>query len=569
MPSLLGLALLIAVYPPSAFERSLIRLLASLPDWLDPLWEIVYDTLGLLALALAVLALAGRRPAVLAQAALSVALGVAITVVSSRLAVGRWPDPDDLARLRVDEATFPVLRVALAATVVLAVVPHLVRPLQRAARWILLLGLLGGVLVEAAAPSGTLAALLVALVAATVVRLAFGTSAGHPEADDVTAALRELGIEVEQLEPADRQPAGVFVARGLSPAGEPLLVKVYGRDAYDTQLLEKVWRTALYADDGPRLSRSRLEAVEHEALVTLLAQRAGVPTRDVLAAAESSTGDAVLVFRDGSRSFAPLAGDDVALARAWKAVAALGAARIAHHRIDPDTLVAFGDEVGLVDLDRATIAARPEHVLVDRAQLHATLAALAGVDRAVAAAFAALGPEGLAALLPYLQPAGFGPGLSRALDAADVDVDDLRDATAAAAGVERRPSSGSGASPGARSSRSGSSRSRCRPSSATSAGSTTATSRMPSRTHRGAGSRWGSCSHRRRVSHRRSRRSDRSPHGSRTCRSTSCSWPPATSISRSPRTSHGWRSTSASSSGTESRRRRRSPRARSTRSSRR
>ena len=436
MPSLLGLALLIAVYPPSAFERSLVRLLASLPDWLDPLWEIVYDTLGLLALALAVLAVGGRRPAVLVQAALSVALGVAITVVSSRLAVGRWPDPDNLARLRVDEATFPVLRVALAATVVLAVVPHLVRPLQRAARWILLLGLLGGVLVEAAAPSGTLAALLVALVAATVVRLAFGTSAGHPEADDVTAALRELGIEVEQLEPADRQRAGVFVARGLSPSGEPLLVKVYGRDAYDTQLLEKVWRTALYADDGPRLRRSRLEAVEHEALVTLLAQRAGVPTRDVLAAAESSTGDAVLVFRDASDSFAPLAADDGALARAWKAVSALGAARIAHHRIDPDTLVAFGDEVGLVDLDRATIAARPEHVLVDRAQLHATLAALAGIDRAVAAAAAALGPEGLAKLLPYLQPAGFGPGLSRALDAADVDVDDLREATAAAASVE-------------------------------------------------------------------------------------------------------------------------------------
>ena len=90
----------------------------------------------------------------LAQAALSVALGVAITVPSSRLAVGRWPDPDDIARLRVDEATFPVLRLALAATVVLAVVPHLVRPLQRVARWILLLGLLAGVLVEAAAPSG-------------------------------------------------------------------------------------------------------------------------------------------------------------------------------------------------------------------------------------------------------------------------------------------------------------------------------------------------------------------------------------------------------------------------------
>jgi len=451
VPSLLGLGLLIAVFPPSAFERSLIRLLVALPGWLDPLWEILYDTLGLLALALAALAVVGRRPTVLAQAALSVALAVAITFVSARLAVGDWPDLDDFARLRVGESTFPVLRVALAATVVLAVVPHLVRPLQRVARWVLFLGLLGGVMVEAAAPSGTLAALFVALVAATVVRLAFGTSAGHPETADVVAVLRELGVEVERLEPADRQPAGVFVARGLSPAGEPLLVKVYGRDAYDTQLLEKVWRTALYADDGPRLRRSRLEAVEHEALVTLLAQRAGVPTRDVLVAAESWTGDAVLVFRDASRSLAsPVAAgdedarvespqavpDDGTLARAWSAVLGLGDARIAHHRIDPQTLVRFGDEVGLVDLDRATIVPRPEHLLVDRAQLHATLASLVGIERAVTAASVALGSDGLAALLPYLQPAGLGPGLSRALEKADVDVDDLRDATAAAAGVE-------------------------------------------------------------------------------------------------------------------------------------
>jgi len=439
VPSLAGLGVLIAVFPPSAFERSLIRLLASLPDWLSPLWEILYDSLGLLAVALGVVALVGRRPAVLVQAVASVALALGITFVSARLAVGSWPDAGDLVRLRVDESTFPVLRMALAAAVVLAVVPHLVRPLQRVVRWVLLLGLVGGVLVEAAAPSGTLAALLVALVAATVVRLAFGTSAGHPETDDVMAALDELGVPVEWLEPADRQPAGVFVARGRATSGDPLLVKVYGRDAYDAQLLEKVWRTALYADDGPRLRLSRLEAVEHEALVTLLAHRAGVPTREVVLAAESSTGDAVLVLSDESCPLAwlpPDELDDRALRQAWDVVLALGEARIAHHRIGPDTLVTFGDVVGVVDLDRGTIAPRPEHVLLDRAQLHATLAALSGVERAVSAASDALGPGGLAALLPYLQPAGFGRSLARALDAAGIDVDELRDATAAAARVE-------------------------------------------------------------------------------------------------------------------------------------
>lgn len=440
VPSLAGLGVLIAVFPPSAFERSLIRLLASLPDWLAPLWEILYDSLGLLAVALGVVALAGRRPAVLVQAVASVALALGITFVSARLAVGSWPDAGDLVRLRVNESTFPVLRMALAAVVVLAIVPHLVRPLQRVVRWVLLLGLVGGVLVEAAAPSGTLAALLVALVSATVVRLAFGTSAGHPETDDVVAALEELGVPVEWLEPADRQPAGVFVARGRATNGDPLLVKVYGRDAYDAQLLEKVWRTALYADDGPRLRLSRLEAVEHEALVTLLAHRAGVPSREVVVAAESSTGDAVLVLNDDSRPLAELAElaelDDRALRQAWDVVLALGEARIAHHRIGPDTLVTFGDAVGVVDLDRGTIAPRPEHVLLDLAQLHATLAALAGVERAVSVASEALGRDGLAALLPYLQPAGFGRSLARALEAAAIDADELRDATAAAAGVE-------------------------------------------------------------------------------------------------------------------------------------
>jgi uncharacterized membrane protein YbhN (UPF0104 family) len=439
VPSLVGLGLLVAVYPPSAFERSLIRLLGTLPDWLDPLWQILYDTLGLLAVALLLMAIVGRRPAVLLQVLVALALAIAITVVSGRLAVGRWPDGGDLARLRVDESTFPVLRVALAATVVLAVVPHLVLPLQRAARWLLLLGLVGAVLVEAAAPSGTVAALLVSVVAATVVRLAFGTSAGHPESADVVRALAELGVDVERLEPSDRQPAGVFVARGRTRDGEALLVKVYGRDAYDTQLLEKLWRTALYADDGPRLRRSRLEAVEHEALATLLARGAGVPTRDVVVAAEASTGEAVLVFRDAWRPLAMLSPaelDDETLARAWRAVIALGAARIAHHRIDPETLAVAGDEVGVVDLDRATIAARPEHLLVDRAQLHSALAALAGVDRAVAAASAALGPDGLGALLSYLQPAGFGRGLARALDTAGIDVDELRERTATAAGTD-------------------------------------------------------------------------------------------------------------------------------------
>ena len=89
----------------SAFERSLVRLLGTLPGWLEPCWQIAYDSLALLAVALVVAALVGRRSLVLLQTAASVALAAGITLVSARLGVGRWPDLDNARaarRRRVD-----------------------------------------------------------------------------------------------------------------------------------------------------------------------------------------------------------------------------------------------------------------------------------------------------------------------------------------------------------------------------------------------------------------------------------------------------------------------------------
>jgi hypothetical protein len=36
-----------------------------------------------------------------------------------------------------------------------------------------------------------------------------------------------------------------------------IVLVVYGRDAYDTQLASKFWRTVLYQDAGPRLRLQR------------------------------------------------------------------------------------------------------------------------------------------------------------------------------------------------------------------------------------------------------------------------------------------------------------------------
>jgi glycosyltransferase 2 family protein len=439
VPALLGLALVVALYPPSRFERSLTAFLDSFPGWLAPVWELAYDLTALGAVALIVLAVVARRGTIVLQVLASVVVAAALATIAFRLALDRWPEWDYLLRLHADDGGFPVLRVAVCAAAILAVLPHLVRPLEKVGRWIVVVGALAAVLVEHAPPSGTLAAWLVAVVAATLVRLAFGTSAGHPEAPEVEAVLRSLGVPVMQLEPVARQPAGAFVARGVDDDGQSLLVKVYGRDAYDTHLLEKAWRTLWYQGEGTRLRFGRLDAVEHEALVTLLARQAGVTTPDVVLAAESPSGDALLVLR---RPPSPLTGpssdavDDEILARAWEALGRLHGARIAHLAIAPHAVTVWPDgRVGLAELDRATLAPRPDQFLIDRAQLLATSAVVVGPERAIDAGVASLGVDGVIELLPYLQPAALGGRLRRALKDAAVETDDLRDLAAERVGA--------------------------------------------------------------------------------------------------------------------------------------
>lgn len=437
--ALIGLAALIIAYPPSSTEVALIAFIDAIPGWLDPVWGLLEDGLALWAVLLVAAALVRRRHAVTLGALASLAVALGVSVCTFRLAVGDWPDSDYIVHLRVDDVTFPVLRVALCAAVILAAAPYVVRPLRVLSHWVLALGMLGTILAEAASPSATVAAFLVGAVASTAIRFAFGTSAGYPETADVVASLAELGVDVRNLQPAARQPAGVFIARGEGPNGEPLLVKVYGRDAYDTQLLEKLWRTLWYRRDASPIRLSRPQAVEHEALITLLARQAGVPSHDVVIAGESASGDALLVLRDSSVPLAALpadAIDDELLDGSWRALDRLAGARIAHQRIGPDTVAVTAGKVGFVDFGSSTVARRTDELMTDRAQLLATTAVVAGPDRAIHAATTALGTDGIAALLAYLQPAALNTALRQAMRTVDLDTDALRGDAAEAVDAE-------------------------------------------------------------------------------------------------------------------------------------
>jgi uncharacterized membrane protein YbhN (UPF0104 family) len=158
----------------------------------------------------------------------------------------------------------------------------------------------------------------------------------------------------------------------------------------------------------------------------------------VITAGETVGGDAVLVLAGDATPLstrAPEEIDDALLQRCWEALGRLADMRVAHQQLDPDTIALVDGQVGFLELGGAAVAPVTHQLEVDRAQLLATTAVLAGQERALAAAVSALGADRVAALLPYLQDAAFTPSLRRALKSAAVDGDDLREAAAAAVGV--------------------------------------------------------------------------------------------------------------------------------------
>ena len=437
--ALVGLTAAVIAYPPSGFELALQRFLASVPGWLDPVWGFLTDLTWLFALALGVIVLVRLRLAVLAQAVGSLVLAAVLAIVVVRYATGSWPDVSDALLGTASAPRFPNVRLAEATAVIVAVSPHLARPWRRVGRWVIALGVVGCMIVGGSTPTGTVAALLIGVAAAAGARLAGGTSAGRPGLDEVEAALAQLGVAATALEIAERQVAGVFHVRGLDDAGRPLLVKVYGRDAHDNQLVSALWRGIWYRGGGMPIRLGRLQAAEHEAFVTLLAERAGLATREVVTAAATVDDDALLVLRGAALPAADLPPeeiDETFLADAWRALALLDGAKIAHQQIDATTLARVDGGVGFVDFGRANVAPDAMRLLTDRVQLLLTTASLAGSERALRSATDALGEDGLVELLPYLQEAAVSPQLRRQLKATEIDVDDFRDAVVAATGIE-------------------------------------------------------------------------------------------------------------------------------------
>jgi uncharacterized membrane protein YbhN (UPF0104 family) len=423
----------------STFEAELFDLIDSIPDLFEPLWRLAFWAPVAYSIVLVVAAFVrGRRP--LARDSIgAILLAIVVTALIAALVMD---DDRSVFELLFDvdgPPVFPPGPVVLATAVISTSSPHVSRPFRHFGRWLTTGQLFAALFVEAALLSGAVAAVAIGTLSAAIIHLIAGSPGGRPTEARIKLALAELGVYVDDLAPAAMQPAGVVLFEGSDRHG-PLLVKVYGRDAWDAQLLSSLWRNLWYRGGERGAGRSRVDLVEHEGFVTLLAERAGVRVPRLVTAGSAGRGDALVVVRPEGRPLATaLAGDgerSFDIDPLWHDLARLHDAGIVHRRVDLDRIVVHSDgSLGFGDLSSASVAEEAHAKSKDRAQLIGLELLLSGEEAATTTARGVLGDESLTAVLPFMQEAAMPPMLQDALEDVDVEFDDVRKRMGSVLGV--------------------------------------------------------------------------------------------------------------------------------------
>ncbi|MDJ0663312.1 MAG: lysylphosphatidylglycerol synthase transmembrane domain-containing protein [Acidimicrobiia bacterium] len=423
----------------SSLQESINGVSAALPGWAGLIFWSSYALAALYALGIIAVSLvrARRNPKTARDIVAAGAAAIFMTFMIMQWKEGIWPRLLPELGAETPEPHFPVLRVAVVAAVVLASSPHTTRALRRFGLIMIALTVVASFGLNFGYPSDAIGALGIGMIAAGAVLLGFGSPGGFPEPAVVAGALGQLGIVVHDLLPAADQSWGTRRLVGHDGQGAEIEVKAYGRDAADTQWAAKVWRALWYRDSGPPMA-SRMQAVEHEALMSLFADRAGMSVAEPLTAGLAGDDVAILaVHRPGPAlaSVDPEEVSDTFLTSVWQDLVRLHSADMAHGSPRTEAIMVTSDGHVFDDFVMGSLGAG-DRINLDVVNLLFSLAAWADVDRAVATARAGLGDERLAAALPYLQLPALDRRVRRATPKPKNLMKDLGAAVAAATETE-------------------------------------------------------------------------------------------------------------------------------------
>jgi uncharacterized membrane protein YbhN (UPF0104 family) len=427
----------------AAFDtRVLVLFSGQIPGWLSGVATIVYIAGGLYAATLIIsIVLYGHgRGSIARDMVLASLLAFAGVIAASYLAGPEFPDVVPELLERHGFPSFPVVRLTGTVAALRVAGPYLSVPMRKVGVRVVIGMSLAAMVLSYGTVSAVLGGLALGVAASSAIHVLFGSGQGIPSRARITAALDEIDIEVADLEYLPARVVGATLVRVEQVSGDDLLVKVYGRDAADSAFAARLWRAIWFRDAGHSIATSSQQLAEHESLVLLMCERAGLDAQRVLGWTRSLTDDTIVVTRwlDGVPMSSTTADDldDAALDRVWAAMGDLHEAGISHGAIEGDRVMLVGDTAAFVQFDAARAMANDTDRRRDRAQLLAATAVVVGNDRAIGAARRQLGDDGLGDVLPLLQMAALSNGLQRDVRQAGVKMNRLRSDTAAALGVK-------------------------------------------------------------------------------------------------------------------------------------
>jgi glycosyltransferase 2 family protein len=425
------------------FETDLTRAVRGLPEGLAVIVLGTIRALSVLATLGLVAWLAWRRQWLL----LAGAIAAALLALVDRL-IGAARAPSLLAETPPAWATdistsLGSWSVAVAVATYLVARPLLTVPYRRLAVGVITLNAVHVLLAGSSLPRDILAAIACGFLAASSVLLALGRPMRPLDPEQVAAALRRTAIDVGEVHPASVDARGSRPFFGTTTGGGGLFVKVLGREERSSDLLFRLYRWLRFRGLGDEAIASSLkQSIEHEALVSALAADDGIRTPRLLGVTEVDADRLALAFVriDGSSLDGVPAErlTDAVLRGIWRLVADLHRAGIAHRDLRLANL--FLDDNGqawLIDFGFGTVAALPQQLAGDVAELLCSMAVAVGPRRTVDAAVAELQPEQIQAALPRLQPDALSSATRKAMKAQKGLGGQLQDTAAAAVGVEK------------------------------------------------------------------------------------------------------------------------------------
>jgi uncharacterized protein (TIRG00374 family) len=343
----------------------------------------------------------------------------------SWLAGAGFPDPAVIAGL---------------AAVAVAAAPWLSRPWRRTAWATLLLIAAARMITGGLSPIDLVLAVAAGVAVGAGLLVVFGVPDRRMDAAGVAAALRAGGVPASEVTVASVTAKGSRPFRAVTEDGQALFVKVFGSDQRDADLLYRTYRAIRLRGVGDtRPAASLFKAVEHEALVAVMAERAEVAVPHVGQVIKAGDGSVLLTMEliaGQPLEEIPDASITDKLARdLWLQVSRLHQARIAHRSLHVGNIMVGKDGCPrLVDFSFAELAATGRQTAIDTAELLTSLAGRIGPDRAVGSALPAIGRDGVAAAVPLLQPLALSASTRRRIKGQDGLLKRTREAAIAASG---------------------------------------------------------------------------------------------------------------------------------------